>query len=210
MRERWAKLCKRIGAFSSEGEAELTYETISTLYSHPPRAYHNLSHIAHCLETFDEVERLIEEKDCVEFALWMHDCVFIAERPDNESRSADAAGMVAALLGCDPAFVSRTRELIGVTRHDCTPERGDAALLSDIDLAILGAEPMQYEEYRLAIREEFSFAPDEMFRAGRGAFLERMLARRAVYSTQYFLRELEWNARNNMENELDKLREGRG
>lgn len=206
MRERWATLCGRVGRFSSEGEAELTFETISTLYSHPPRSYHNLEHIAHCLSWFDRVERLVEDKDCVEFSLWMHDCVFIAERPDNESRSADAAGMVAALLGCTPEFVSRTRELILVTRHDQTPARGDAALVSDIDLAILGADPLEYEEYRLAIREEFSFASDEMFRTGRTAFLERMLARRTIYSTQYFLRELEWNARNNMESELDALR----
>jgi len=206
MRERWARLCERIGAFGKADEADLTYETISTLYTHPPRAYHNLHHIEQCLSHFDSVRSLVDDKDCVEFSLWLHDCVYIPERPDNETRSADAAGMIAGLLGCRPEFVERARELILVTRHSTSPERGDASMLADIDLSILGAEPVTYEEYRAAIRDEFSFASDDLFRMGRTAFLERMLDRRAIYSTPYFQRELEWQARENMENERERLR----
>jgi len=208
MRSRWTELASRIGAFGKSDEALLTFETISTLYTHPPRAYHNLSHIEHCLGVFDGVRMLAEERDCVEFALWMHDCVYIAERPDNESRSADAAGMVAGLLGCEAGFAGRARELIMVTRHNAAPARGDQSLIADIDLSVLGAEPGEYEIYRLTIREEFAFASDEQFRVGRLAFLDRMLERDALYSTPYFRRELEWKARENLEMERAKLVRG--
>lgn len=208
MRDRWAQLCGRVGAFRSVEEADLTYETVRTLYASPERAYHNLSHVESCLKIFDRVRLLVDDKDAVEFALWMHDSVYNAERPDNEARSADAAGMVAGLLGCTPMFVSTVRSLIEVTRHHVTPGRGDESVVADIDLAILGAEAVEYEEYRRAIRQEFSFATDEQFVIGRMAFLERMLDRRTIFWTPLFQSDYEWRARENMESELDRLRLG--
>lgn len=208
MRERWAQLCQRVGAFKSADEADLTYETLRTLYANPPRAYHHLGHIEACLTMFDRVRRLIDHKDAVEFAIWLHDSVYIAERPDNEARSADAAGMVAGLLGCTPDFVETVRRLIAVTRHNTTPARGDESVISDIDLSILGAEPVEYEEYRRAIRQEFAFASDDQFILGRTAFLERMLDRRTIFATPFFQQEYEWRARDNMESERDRLRTG--
>jgi predicted metal-dependent HD superfamily phosphohydrolase len=207
MRERWNRLCERVAATGPglSEEENLTYEMILTLYSHPVRAYHNLEHIRQCLEAFDLVRLLAEEKDCVEYAIWLHDCVFIAERPDNEVRSADTAGAVAALLGCRAEFMHRARELIMVTRHDRAPATGDESLVADIDLSILGSGAAEYAAYRRAIRKEFRFADDGMFRAGRCAFLRRMLEREAIYSTVWFKRELEGRARGNMERELEEI-----
>jgi predicted metal-dependent HD superfamily phosphohydrolase len=176
------------------------------MYAHPVRAYHNLEHIEQCLGVFDAVRGLANERDEVEFALWMHDCVFIAERSDNEERSADAAAMIAGLLGCRPEFTQRVRELIGVTRHHEVPSRGDAALVADIDLSILGQEASVYEVYRRAIHDEYSWAGEELFRQGRTAFLERMLDKARIYATDYFKKELESRARENMERELEGMR----
>lgn len=206
MRERWNGLCERIGVFGKVEEADLTFEMIQTLYTHPVRAYHNLDHIGQCLRVFDEVRMLAEERDCVEFAIWLHDSVFFAERPDNEVRSADAAATVAALLGCKPEFALRARELIYATKHSEPPAPGDAALLADIDLSILAAPEAEYDVYARAIHDEFSFAGEELFRAGRSAFLERMLDRREIFATRWFRKEKEDRARENMERELDRWR----
>lgn len=207
-RDRWDALCRRVGAFGKPEEADLTFEMLSTMYGHPVRAYHNLDHIAFCLVLFDEVSSLAEQRDEVEFAIWLHDCVFFSERPDNEARSAEAAGMIAALLGCKPEFVERVKDLIAVTRHNHEPERGDAALIADIDLAILGADPETYDQYRHAIRKEFAYADDAMFRAGRTAFLERMLGRTRIFSTAYFKQRYDARARANLEHELNELERG--
>jgi predicted metal-dependent HD superfamily phosphohydrolase len=206
MRERWNALCERVGAFGKAAAEDLTFEMIQTFYTHPPRAYHNLEHIAQCLRVFDSVKLLAEDKDAVEFALWMHDSVFFAERPDNEARSADAAATVAGLLGCKGEFAARVRELIQATRHSEAPAPGDAALVADIDLSILAAPGAEYDAYTGAIHEEFSFAGEEMFRTGRCAFLERMLSRDEIFATRWFRQEMEGAARGNMERELDLLR----
>lgn len=205
LHHRWDALCVRIGAFSSVDESEVTFELVRTMYEHPPRAYHTLEHVAECLVTFDKVKMLAEQPDAVEFALWLHDSVFIAERHDNEARSADAAGMIAGLLGCDPEFAHDVRSLVLVLRHNSCPIGGDAALIADVDLAILGADRERYEQYRRAIRNEFGFATDEDFDAGRAAVIERFLDRPTIYATAYIGGVLEDRARENLERELDAL-----
>ncbi len=206
LRHRWERLCERVGAFKKAEESDLTFEMLSTMYAHPPRAYHNLGHIEQVLSEYDGAAMLAEDRDAVEFALWLHDCVYFAERPDNESRSADAAAMIAGLLGCPAGFTDRVRELIAATKHAEPPARGDASLVADVDLSILAAGPAEYDAYRAAIRAEFDFADDEMFRQGRAAFLERMLDKQHIFATQWFRRQKESAARRNMERELDALR----
>jgi predicted metal-dependent HD superfamily phosphohydrolase len=205
LHDRWLALASRIGAFKGTEEAELTFGMLSTLYAHPPRAYHNLDHIAAVLAVFDSARLLADDKDLVEYALWLHDCVYFAERPDNEDRSADAAGMVAGLLGCTPDFATRARECIMATHHSTPPGRGDASLVADIDLAILGAPEAEYDAYARAIRAEFAFASDEQFRAGRMAFLQRMMEKERIFATPHFRGELEDVARENMRRELEGL-----
>lgn len=208
LRERWAALCRRVTMRADvEGDSALTFGMIETLYAHPVRSYHNLDHVRSCLEVLDSVRMLAEDRDAVEFALWLHDCVYDGERPDNEARSADAAGMIAGFVACRPDFVERVRDLIMVTRHERTPPGGDEALISDVDLSILGAAWEEYDRYRRAIRAEFSFASDEHFAQGRHAFLERMLDRERIYATGWFRAQREGPARANMERELLEIEE---
>ena len=208
LRERWLELCRRVSTHADvEADSALTFGMIETLYGHPVRAYHNLDHVRACLAVFDSVRMLAEDRDAVEFALWLHDCVYDPERPDNESRSADAAGMVAGFVSCHPDFVERVRELIAVTRHEQTPRGGDEAVISDVDLMILGGTWDEYDRYRRAIREEFSFALEEHFAQGRHAFLERMLAREWIFATGWFREQYEPRARANLERELQEIEE---
>ena len=84
LRNRWDR-CARVGAFKRVEESDRCSTCSRALYTHP-RAYHNLDHIAQVLAAFDDVRGLAEDKDCVEFAIWMHDCVYTPSRPDNEER----------------------------------------------------------------------------------------------------------------------------
>lgn len=202
LRQRWDALCEHIGAFKNAHESDLTFEMLTTMYGHPVRAYHNLDHIRQCLATYDSVRGLADGRDEIEFALWLHDCVFFPERSDNEERSADAASMIAGLLGCSAEFTTRVRELIAVTRHHEAPGRGDPALVADIDLSILGQDWPAYDVYRRAIHDEYGWAGEDLFRQGRMAFLQRMLDKPRIYASNYFQREFESKARDNMDREL--------
>lgn len=205
LHNRWHDLCTRVGAFKSAHESDITFDMVVHLYEHPGRAYHNLDHIAQVLGAFDQAFRLADDRDLVEFSLWMHDCVYIAERPDNEDRSADAATMIAGLLGVPAGFADRVRQCIMATRHSSDPAPGDASLVADVDLSILSASASEYDHYRRAIRREFAFAEDSLFIQGRIAFLRRMLDKHTIYATRYFKATAEVPARANLARELDDL-----
>lgn len=207
--QRWDRLCERVGAFKRAEESDLTFDMLATLYAHPVRAYHTLEHIAQVLGVFDTIPRLASDRDAVEMALWLHDCVYFAEREDNEERSADAAGMIAGLLGCSPEFTMAVRGLIAVTRHSRPPARGDQSLVADLDLSILSATGPEYDAYSRAIRREFAFADDEAYRVGRLGWIERMLGRTSIYATAWFVQQGEDAARANLERERATLVAGR-
>lgn len=48
------------------------------------------------------------------------------------------------------------RDLILATRHDVSPPAGDAALLVDVDLAILGSPAERLDEYERQVRQEYN------------------------------------------------------
>ncbi len=91
------------------------------------------------------------------------------------------------------------------TRHDCTPSGTDAALLVDVDLAILGAAPLRFSEYERQIREEYSWVPFDDYRTARARILAAFLDGRAsVYTTASF-QHLEPQARVNLSDSLLSL-----
>ncbi len=205
LHDRWNSLCERVGVFKSAHESDVAFEMLWTLYGNPPRKYHTLEHIGQVLGAFDSARMLADEKDVVEFAIWLHDCVYFAERPDNEERSADAAGMIAGLLGCGAEFLALVRPCIMATRHSSVPEKGDAALVADLDLTILGSPREEYDRYAAAIRAEFAFAPDEQYVPGRIAFLQRMVDKERIFHTPHFFARMERGARGNLYREMDGL-----
>jgi len=54
-RERWVKLWREIGA-RDDGLA--VYQELAALYAEPHRHYHNLQHVADCLNEFDSARNL--------------------------------------------------------------------------------------------------------------------------------------------------------
>jgi len=78
--------------------------------------------------------------------------------------------------------------------------------LIDIDLSILGKSQREFEEYEKNIREEYSWVPEEQFRAGRQVVLQRFLERDSIYSTDFFRKKYENQAIRNIENSLASRR----
>ena len=172
-------------------------------YAEPHRAYHVLAHIERCLDELDRVRHLAADPDAIEAALWFHDAIYETDRRDNEERSARLADEALAEAGVDAARRTRIADLILATRHDAPPDAAgraaDERLVADIDLAILGAEPEDFDRYEAAIRREFAVVPAELFRAGRTSILRRFLNRRAIYATDEFRTRYEAQARTNLE-----------
>jgi predicted metal-dependent HD superfamily phosphohydrolase len=135
----------------------------------------------------------------VELALWFHDAEYDPQRRDNEERSAEWARASVLAAGCAPEVAQRVADLVLATRtHTVAGDDADAALLLDIDLAILAAAPGRFADYERQIRLEYAHVPDDAFRTGRAKVLRGFLQRERIYRTEPFHAALEARARANL------------
>ena len=198
---RWGSLWRRLGA---RGDPGPTLAEIERRYSEPGRHYHTLPHLEACLDTFESVRSLCERPDEAELALWLHDLIWTPLGTDNEARSAAWAEASCRQVGLTPDTGERVAGLILATRHDGTPLTGDAAVVADVDLAILGASPEAFDRYESTIRAEYAAVPEADFRAGRARILRSFLDRRAIFTTPVMHEALERRARANLRIALTK------
>ncbi len=182
---------------AAQGDA--IYRDLVARYGEPQRAYHTLAHVAVCLRWLDEVRPLLARPTEAEWALWFHDAVYDPRRADNEAQSAQLAAGALRAAGVDEDTVGRVADLIQLTAHAMADLSDDAALVCDIDLAILGAEPAAFAAYDAAIRREYAWVPEDVFRRERARVLAGFVARRRIYHTPYFVDALEQRARANLE-----------
>jgi predicted metal-dependent HD superfamily phosphohydrolase len=95
--------------------------------------------------------------------------------------------------------------MILATKHSGAPATGDAAIVSDVDLSILGKPADEFEAYERAIRREYEHVPAETYRAGRAAVLRQFLSRPRIYNTDHFAARYEMAARQNLAGSLGAL-----
>ncbi|MEM9490998.1 MAG: hypothetical protein AAGC55_17750 [Myxococcota bacterium] len=181
------------------------FAEIVARYSEPHRAYHTLEHLRACLHWLAATRELAEHPPAVELALVYHDIVYDPRRTDNEKRSAELFTAHARASQLPQAPIERIVRLIEGTASHSAHDR-DGALLNDIDLTILGAPPHLYARYEEQIREEYRHVDERLFRAGRERILRSFLATTAIYSTPFFSKRLETQARSNLSRALVALR----
>jgi predicted metal-dependent HD superfamily phosphohydrolase len=193
--ERWRATWTGLGIRAPD---DRLYAEVVARYSEPHRRYHTTLQLDECFARLDEAWSAADQFYEVELALWFHDAVYEVRNQDNEERSASWAHAAAAQSGLPIAVAERVHGLILATKHDASPPTRDAALLVDVDLAILGAPVERFDEYERQVREEYSWVPGFLFRRKRREILEAFLARPHVYSTEYFRASYEAPARANL------------
>lgn len=162
------------------------------------RHYHSQQHLHECLALLEPALDLAQHPGEVELALWFHDAVYDPQGKGNEQRSADWAIEALAAAGASGDVQQRVRALIMATCHDAEPVGGDARLLVDIDLAILGADPARFAEYDALVRAEYRWVPGWLYRRKRKEVLAGFLKRPVIYGTQWFQERFEGRARENL------------
>lgn len=174
-------------------------------WSEPKRRYHNLTHLDDVLRHIDQLATHAADLDAVRLAAWYHDAVY-AGQPDDEENSARRAENDLAALGLPPELVTEVARLVRLTAtHDPAPGDRNGETLSDADLAILAAPPVDYAAYTAAIRGEYAHIPDDTFRRGRAQLLSDLLDGPALYRTLHARQHWEAKARANLRGELRSL-----
>jgi predicted metal-dependent HD superfamily phosphohydrolase len=181
-----------------EDDGDEIFHALIARYAEPHRAYHTLDHIRECLRQLDLARHLLSRAGEAELAVWFHDAVYDPTRNDNEARSAEWAKKVMGERQVAGPAIQRIGELIRMTTHHNNHLTGDAALVCDADLAILGAEQPRFDAYNSAIRLEYAWVPEPAYQQGRGAVLAAFLSRPRIYHSQFFYERLEQKARANL------------
>ena len=202
-RQRWAKLWREIGA---KDDGFTVYQELIGLYSEPHRHYHNLQHIADCLNEFDSARHLARQPLTVELAIWFHDAVYNTRASDNEEKSAEMAKRRISESGGRDELSDAVAALVMATKSHNPSLHRDAPLMVDIDLSILGQREERFWRYESQIRGEYDWVPEGIFCTKRTEILERFLARERIYSTKHFFDRYEQKARANLQASVQKLK----
>ncbi len=194
--------------------AEQALQELERGYGAPGRHYHDWGHVWFCLCELDRVRSLCHAPLAVEMALWFHDAVYEPAAADNEERSAALAARWAECLGWPGERIAQVRSLVLATRLEAgrrgSGADGDAQLIRDIDLAVLGRSRQAFRRYEAEIRREYAAVPWERFREGRSRLLRTLLDRPRLYQTEPFRRRYEERARRNLRWSLEGLARRRG
>jgi len=170
--ERWQRLWQALDVLAPAGLLPNLLQQLLAAYSEPQRHYHTLQHLQECFAHFDALKQCAEHPLEIELALWFHDSVYDVHARDNEARSAAWADAALRDAGLAPEARARIHALIMATCHDALPATPDARLLTDVDLAILGAGPARFAEYEAQIRREYAHVPEDLFHQKRRDILQ--------------------------------------
>ena len=157
------------------------------------------------MRVFDSAASLAARPAEVELGLWFHDAVYRTWRQDNEERSARWAFEFLSACGAPTDVAARVRDLVMATKHLGSEVSGDAALIVDIDLSILGEPPDVYDGFERNVRKEYWWVPRARFVTARSAVLRSFLDRPAIYHWPAFRERYETQARSNLERALADL-----
>lgn len=171
----------------------------------PGRVYHGTPHLLDGLRRLDPLRSTMARPNEVELGWWFHDALLAPGASDNEARSAAWAAQALHDAGAPTEAIVRIEAMILATRHRAEPPSPDAAVLVDVDLAVLAGDPADYDAYAEGVRAEYGFLSDAMWAAGRGAFLEELLGKPRIFHTDTFRDALEATARANLRRELARL-----
>ena len=164
-------------------------EELRAAYAEPPRPYHSWAHIERVLDLVREIawsqpaEVWLAALARDAIARWLPDVKLDADR-------------VAALI----ELTARHGRL---TAADVDPE---AALFLDCDTAVLAAPDEEFARYDAGIAAEWAaVVTPEQYRAGRKAFLQRLLDAPRIFLSDDFHERLDAAARVNLRFALKRL-----
>ncbi|MBD2569072.1 hypothetical protein [Anabaena lutea] len=184
--------------------AHQAFNHLVTAYSSSNRHYHTLEHIYYILNTINTLQIYAQDLPSVQLAAWFHDVVYDTQAQDNEEKSADYAEQMLKNLGILPNKITKVKSLILNTKNH-KADNLDSQVLIDADLGILATEPVTYQKYAQAIRQEYAWVSEADYIIGRQQVLERFLQRQRIYFTPLMLEVAEASARLNIQVEIDTL-----
>ncbi len=206
LRGLWRTHMNALGTFDA-GAAGKAFDRLCASYAEPQRHYHTLSHLVALFDCLELYADEIGDPSRLALAAWYHDCVYDPKAKDNEEKSAERATNELRALGAHTLLIDRVAKLILATKNHLGATGGDYDddVFLDADFAILGAPEAAYRQYVEGVREEYAHLSDDEWKAGRMAFLERIVLAPRIFRTGVFEGAYAAQARANIKRELKEL-----
>jgi pantetheine-phosphate adenylyltransferase len=144
------------------------------------RAYHTAQHLTELLVSIDEYRGYSAhfQRSTLTFAVFFHDMVYDSRLGTNEDESVKQW-----LLFCDELNIGerqreRVKGLISATKSHASQPPGDDLLdlFLDLDLGILGSDPVRFDEYEEQIRMEYAHVNQKDYEIGRSHVMSTFAA----------------------------------
>ncbi|XP_023288529.1 uncharacterized protein LOC105696018 [Orussus abietinus] len=194
---------------------EKWFVRLQEAYTDEKRTYHNLDLLHKKLEYYREIKSNLKNPGAFLLALFFQNFDYNPRALDGENKNverfeafADEAGVPAdnetrtdtcALLGAAATHSTDAHKVGGAFGEE------DAHYLLDLDMAVLGAAPDTYDEYRERIRREYSFLSEPMYTALRLKVLQNFVQIPNIFATKEFRERFEEQARENIRAEIELL-----
>lgn len=182
-------------------QAGYVYADLVEAYNVPGRYYHNLSHIAYCINSLNFIDKIkpgyFQDIDVLKLAVFFHDIV--NGEPDSEEKSISK---LCYLAEDDSSEILRAARLIRATKHSVSqiPDSAEEKVMRDLDLLIL-ADSWNYGHYAEQVfREYVPKYSREVYAEGRKEILKKLLGQK-IFCHEFFI-QLEESARCNIQREL--------
>ena len=181
-----------------------------TLHNQPHRTYHNMNHINHCLAKFHEFKQhntlTTYESDVIKNAIWFHDSVYNPYITDGKNEE-DSAWLMRETLGRDIRFHidDISVAILATKSHDIdqTPVPSiTTQVMLDVDLCGFAESFETVLKNAKNIRKEYDWVDTKTFIENNVKFLNKLLARKRIYYTDYFYEKNERIARENIVSQI--------
>ncbi len=212
LRQRWDAFWRDANITPQKAHDD-AFNDIIAGYGGDGRPYHNLDHLRDVLQKLDWAkEALVKTGElsglndhetttmfrAIEIALWYHDVVYDATRKDNEEQSRELFLKHAGHLGLDETTTALAAHLIDITAHHKDAKTLAERIMTDCDLAVLGASAAAFKIYDDNIRREYSHYDDDIYAVGRAQALGGFLKQEKIFKTDAFHQVYEEAAKNNL------------
>lgn len=174
------------------------------LYLDNSRSYHDFTHIGNMFEDLRNYFPEYNKNMVLKFAILYHDCFYVANYGDNEFNSAHLAVKEGGEEFTEDEQKEIHRLIMLTKEHKTDKDDLIGQVMIDLDLARLASDG--YKTNSELIRKEFASASDEDWRNGRIAWLESFLSRETIFQSWEGTLLWEYDARKNMNKELDYLK----
>ncbi len=197
MMQRWIDLFPGV----SLDESLYWYRWVKGHYDAIGRYYHNWEHpefLFHMMDLyFPGAPRQVL------MAIFLHDLCVEPGGLFDEEDSAILSRYVLSHLAVSIQDIEMVAEIIVATKHH-HPTSWQAKIVCDLDLCALGYSAEIFDENSNKIKKENDIFTELQRRMGRNAFIDSMLARPRIFSTQLFYEVFELDARANLITDREK------